>query len=187
MLANKTAKKKPGISDDAVKAKTSKTWAQWFTLLDQAGGRRMTHKEIVAVLNQKYGVGPWWQQMVTVEYERARHLREKHQTATGYSISRSKTMNAGARKIFTAWQEAKTRVSWLPKKKLTMRKTTANKSLRMLWHDGKTEVNVSFLAKGPDKTQVVIEHNKLANAAAAKRMQAYWSKALEKLQARVGG
>ena len=173
-------KKSPGIGDDAVQAKTGKSWAQWFALIDKAGGRRMTHREIVALLHDKHQVGPWWQQMVTVEYERSRGLREKHQTASGYSLSRSKTMNADVKKIFTAWQNARIRGGWLGEKNLTLRTVTANKSIRMLWKDGKTEVNVNFYPKG-DKTQVVVEHNKLANAAAVKRMQDYWAGKLGKL------
>ena len=178
--------KKPSTSDTAVKAKTGKTWAQWFAILDKAGGRKMNHKEIVAFLNQKHGVGPWWQQMVTVEYERARGLREKHQTASGYSLSRSKTMSAAAKKIYEAWLDAKIRDRWLAEKKLAVRTATAGKSIRMIWKDGKTEVNVYFYSKGENKTQVVVEHNKLAEAATVKRMQDYWSVKLEKLQKLLG-
>ena len=30
----------PRMTDEAVKAKTGKTWAEWFVLLDKAGARR---------------------------------------------------------------------------------------------------------------------------------------------------
>ena len=58
------------MSDEAVKAKTGKTWKQWFEILKRAGASKMSHQEIVGLLTAKHNVGPWWQQMITVSYER---------------------------------------------------------------------------------------------------------------------
>lgn len=102
------------MSDEAVKAKTGKDWAAWFKILDQAGARKMGHQEIVAVLSDKHGVGPWWQQMVTVTYEKARGLRAKHEKPAGYEISVSRTIAAPVNKIYHAWQDEKERAKWLP-------------------------------------------------------------------------
>ena len=88
------AKATTSISDDAVKAKTGKIWREWFSLLDKAGARTLDHKGIVAILSEQYSVGPWWQQMVTVEYERARGLREKHETAAGFVAEVYEGLNA---------------------------------------------------------------------------------------------
>ena len=33
-------------SDEAVKAKSGKTWAQWFKILDKAGAKKWAHREI---------------------------------------------------------------------------------------------------------------------------------------------
>lgn len=71
----------PLTSDAAVAAKTGKSWAQWFAVLDAAGANKMSHKEIVAYLRDNHDIGSWWQQMVTVGYEQARGLREKHARA----------------------------------------------------------------------------------------------------------
>jgi uncharacterized protein YndB with AHSA1/START domain len=177
-----TAKQTPRMSDDAVKAKTGKAWAEWFKILDAAGAKRMTHQERVALLNQKHGVGPWWQQMVAVTYEQARGLRDKHQKPEGYEISVSRTIDALAGKAFKAWTDEKTRTKWLPAN-LTIRKATANKSLRMSWEDGKTSLSVSFLPKGAGKSQVVAQHGKLPNAKAAAKMKKFWSQALDRLKA----
>ena len=81
------------MSDEAVQAKTGKTWKQWFSLLDKAGAKKMSHQEIVKYLNTNEGVGPWWQQMVTVSYEQARGLRELHQKPAGFEIGVSRTVN----------------------------------------------------------------------------------------------
>jgi hypothetical protein len=68
----------PSISSEAVKAKTGKDWPEWFAILDAADAQKMSHKEIVALLAEKYQVGSWWQQMVTVTYEQGRGLRDRH-------------------------------------------------------------------------------------------------------------
>ena len=172
---------KPRMSDDAVKAKTGKAWAEWFKLLDAAGAKKMSHQERVALLNQKHGVGPWWQQMVAVTYEQARGLRDKHQKPGGYEISISRTVGAPVSKAFKAWTDEKTRKLWLLSN-LTIRKATANKSLRITWGDGKTSVSVSFLPKGAGKSQVVAQHSKIPDAKGAAKMKQFWSQALDRLK-----
>ena len=170
------------MSDEAVKAKTGKTWSEWCKLLDAAGAKKMTHREIVAHLNQKHGVGPWWQQMVAVTYEQARGLRDRHEKPEGFEISVSRTIEAPLGKAFKAWTDEKTRKKWLPVN-LTIRKATANKSLRISWEDSKTSVAVAFLAKGAGKSQVVAQHSKLPDAKAAAKMKKFWAQALDRLRA----
>ena len=50
----------PRVSDAAVQAKTGKTWAEWFKVLDAAGAQKLTHKEIAAFLYEKLKVPGWW-------------------------------------------------------------------------------------------------------------------------------
>ena len=40
-------------TDEAVKAKTGRVWAEWFEILDKAGAKKWPHKEIAAYLLQK--------------------------------------------------------------------------------------------------------------------------------------
>lgn len=180
---NETNKSKTAaISDEAVQAKTGKVWAEWFAVLDAAGAATMNHKEIVAYLSREYDIGPWWQQMVTVTYEQARGLRQKHEMAGGYQISRSKTIAAPAAVIYQAWLDETTRQCWLPDAPLTIRKATANKSLRITWGEGDTSLDVQLYPKGEHKTQVVVQHNKLPDADEAGRMKTYWQERLARLQ-----
>ena len=109
------------MSDEAVRAKTGKTWKEWFAILDKAGAEKMTHREIVRYLNTKQGVGPWWQQMVTVTYEQARGLRKLHQKPGGYEISVSRTINAPIGKVYYAFANDKARNAWLPEEGLAVR------------------------------------------------------------------
>src|SRR5260370_35521225 len=100
-MAKTTGDKFNGISSDAVQARTGKTWPEWFQILDAAGARQMTHQEIVAVLATQHGIGPWWQQMVTVGYEQGRGKRVKHQTTGGFQVSRTRTIHATLAELFT--------------------------------------------------------------------------------------
>ena len=99
----------PPVSDQAVQAKTGKNWKQWFAILDKAGARKMSHKEIAAYLYEEQRCPGWWSQMVAVGYEQARGLREKHETPAGYQISRSKTLAVSLRTLFAAWSDEKKR------------------------------------------------------------------------------
>lgn len=172
----------PAVSDDAVAAKTGRRWDEWFALLDAAGAQTMTHKEIVAVLWQQYAVGPWWQQMVTVAYEQARGLRDKHEMADGYRASASRTIAAPAARVFRALNDARARERWLPPAGLAPLSATPGKRVSFT-APGKARVEVRLTPKGDEKTQVAVEHSRLPSAAAAKRQKKYWAAALDALKA----
>jgi hypothetical protein len=95
-----------GISDEAVRAKTGKSWSEWFAVLDSAGAADMNHPAIAKYLYHELGVSDWWSQMVTVGYEQARGRRRVHETARGFQISRSKTIEVSAARAFRAWSES---------------------------------------------------------------------------------
>lgn len=183
MEANKNEGTAPRMSDEAVKAKTGQTWKEWFAILDKAGASKMSHQEIVKYLSSKHGVGPWWQQMVTVTYEQVRGLREKHQKPEGYQISVSRTIKAPLAKLFKFFANEKARNEWLAEDGLTIRKATPNKSIRITWSDGKSSLEINFYSKDDDKSQVVVQHSKLPDAKASTKMKAYWAKALDRLRA----
>jgi hypothetical protein len=182
-MTTKTSKAKaPRLGDAAVKAKTGKNWKEWFTILDKAGARKMNHQEIVKYLNSEHGVGPWWQQMVTVTYEQARGLREEHQKPEGFQISVSRTIKTPLAKLFKAFANEKARKAWLPENGLTTRTATANKSMRVNWHDGRSSLEINFYGKDDDKSMVVVQHSKLPDAKASTKMKVYWAKALDRLR-----
>ncbi|MBI1830928.1 MAG: DUF4287 domain-containing protein [Planctomycetes bacterium] len=177
------ATKKTPISSEAVQKATGKTWDEWLALLDAAGAKAMTHQQIVAVLRDRHGVGMWWQQMVTVGYEQARGRRVTHERPDGFSINRSKTIAAPLARAYAAWKEKRIRGKWLADADFTIRKSTLNKSLRITWTDGATQLDVQFFAKGRGKCQVTLKHARLKSEKEAEKMKAYWGKQLERLQA----
>lgn len=170
------------IGDDAVRKATGHDWAEWLKLLDRAGARKMTHREIVDVVGGQFDAGPWWQQMVAVTYEQKRGLRELHQKTDGFSASVSRTFAVPVSELFAAWQDARGRAKWLGRRKLTVRKSTADKSMRITWPDD-SSVEVNFYAKGDAKSQVAVQHAKLKDKAAVAEKKELWSEALGKLKA----
>ncbi len=146
----------------------------------------MNRKKIAAIVRDRYGIGPWWQQMVTVTYEQARGLRAKHQKPERFQISRTATLSAPISKSLTAWNDENGRSRLLQEPRQVIRKATPTKTIRMIWKDGKTSVEVGFNAKGDGKTQVTVRHSKLPNVREAERMKAYWGEKLEQLRATLG-
>src|ERR1700683_1285802 len=81
------------LTDDAVKAKTGKTWAEWCKILDKAGARMMDHPEIALLLQKQMGLRLWGSQMVAVGYENERGIRQdQHGDPPGrrYEVTLSK-------------------------------------------------------------------------------------------------
>jgi hypothetical protein len=169
-------------SDEAVKAKTGKVWAEWFKILDKAGAKKWPHKDIAAYLKEKQKVQSWWCQMVAVGYEHERGLRQKFQKCDGeFSAGGSRTMLVPLAKAYAAWTDEKLRQQWLPGAKLEITTATPGKYVRGKW-DEDTRVNVGFYSRGSTKTQVAVDHSKLANSKECAKMKSYWFAALNRLQ-----
>jgi hypothetical protein len=170
-----------GMSDQVVSAKTGRTWEEWVRLLDARGARSMVHGDIAEYLHREHGVPGWWTQTVTVGYERIRGLRDIGQRRSGeYEASKSKTLPVPVAKLFRAFTVESTREKWLPGVKWKVRTKIADKSIRVTWEDG-TSVELYFVAKGPEKSQVAIQHRKLRNKAQAAKAKADWGNRLEGL------
>ena len=63
------------ISDKAVKAKTGRSWKQWFTILDHLDVKTNGHRYAAMSLCHAYKLNSWWSQAVTIRYEWERGLR----------------------------------------------------------------------------------------------------------------
>lgn len=170
-----------GTSSEAAENATGKPWSEWMAILDAAGGREMSHKQLVDHLGRHYRVSGWWMQQIAVAYENSRGLRRKHEMPDGYQISRSRTLAAPAAAVYDLWLDERRRRRWLPDAEFTVRKATPHKTIRLTWSDG-TLVEARLSEKGPDKTAVTVQHNKLPDAEAAERMKSYWAAALERLR-----
>ncbi len=164
-----------GMSEEAVRAKTGRTWKQWVRQLDAIGAVRMPHREIAKHLKSTE-ISGWWSQMVTVGYERIRGLREVSQRSDGqFQASKSKTFAVPISRLYRSFSVKRTRGRWLPDVDLTIRTSTVDKSMRMTWPDG-TSVHAYFTAKGPQKSQVAIQHTGLARKQDVTSRKEFWAK-----------
>lgn len=171
------------IGDEALAAKTGRTWTQWLAALDADGCRAMDHKSIARHVHDRYAVGDWWAQMVTVGYERLAGLRARHQKSDGFAASASRTIAADLASLYKAWSDPRSRRRWLSDERLTIRTAAADKSMRLTWSDGRTHVDVNFYAKGPGKSQVAVQHRKLASARDVEKIKKMWGERLDSLKA----
>jgi hypothetical protein len=170
------------MSDEAVKERTGKAWAEWFKILDKAGAKKWPHKEIAAYLHTKQNVGRWWCQMVAVGYEHERGIRQKFQNCAGeFSANSSRTMAVPTAKVFKAWTDEKIRRRWLPDADMEITTATPGKSLRAKW-DEDTRLSVYFYPSGAEKTRVAVDHMKLASSKESLKMKSFWTAALERLE-----
>lgn len=170
-----------GMSDEAVKAKTGCAWPRWVKSLDHHGAAAMSHREIATLIHDTYELDGWWTQMVAVGYERLRGLRDRGQRRGGaYEASKSKTIAVSLARLYRAFSDASTRRRWLPDAEFDLRSSRLRKSMRWRWGDGSV-VQLNFVAKAKDKSQVTVQHTKLPDKEAAVRVKAFWGKRLDAL------
>ena len=170
-----------GMKDDAIAAKTGRSWQQWVRALDADGAAAMPHRDIAAMVHKKYEVGDWWAQSVTVGYERIKGLRERGQRRNGtYEASKSRTYTVSVKTLFEAWADDTARRRWLDGVDPVVRSARASKSMRLQWPDG-TRVSVGFMAKGKSKSAVALTHEKLRDRTASGKAKEYWTDRLDAL------
>jgi hypothetical protein len=171
------------MSDVAVKAKTGKTWPEWFALLDAAGASQMTHQRIIKLLHEQHNLIGWWGQSVTAEYERARGLRNRNQTPDGYEANISKTFAGDADAVLEVFSETRKRNKLLGDVKASVSSINeTSKTVYLKWPDD-SRPNIRIVSKGESKVQVIIQHTKLIGADNVTKMKTYWKEVLTKLAA----
>jgi hypothetical protein len=126
-------------------------------------------------------LGEWNQNLLVTSYTWSRGLRQRGEKDNGFEISVSKTVAAPLPVLYQAWADEKARSKWL-KQSIVTRKATENRSMRITWTDGVTSLSVDFYTKGDSKSQVVVQHLKLAGAADAAKMKSFWGGKLDTLK-----
>lgn len=180
-MATKEQAYVPPMSDAAVKAKTGRDWASWFRLLDDARAANLDHRSIAQLLREEHKVPGWWSQMVTVEYERARGRRVRHEVLGGFSVSVSKTIAASLKDLYAATASAVNRKTWFPKGAFKLSSKTKDKYFRGSWNES-ARLEIGFYARGERKSQIALAVNKLAKKADVERERKAWKAALARLQ-----
>lgn len=193
-----------GPSDDAVRAATGRGWDAWFRRLDDAGARTMDHKAIVARLRDHEGLDDgWWQQAVTVAYEKARGLRAAvGETAdAGFQVGAQKTVGLPAEAAWAWLTRSPGPHAWLgPVDGLTLepgatyacedgaegevRSVRPGERLRLTWlppgWEASTTVQVTVTPKG-ERCTVGFHQERLPGPDAREAMKARWRGVLARL------
>ena len=169
-----------GMSDAALKEKTGCTWDAWVGALDYYGAAEMSHRDIAKLVAEKFKVGDWWTQTVSVGYERIKGLRTRGQQRDGtFGATKSRTYHVPVDTLFDAWMNPKTRNRWL-NANVRVRVATAPKSMRLDWPDGGI-IAVGFTSKGATKSAVALEHSHLPDRETAARLKEQWAERLDAL------
>ncbi|MET0395715.1 MAG: SRPBCC domain-containing protein [Longimicrobiaceae bacterium] len=157
-------------------------------------------------------VSGWWQQSITVEYERARGKRAVGQTAdAGFQVGVQRSVAAT---VEAAWELLTTRPElWLgegaevafavgeryrvpagrgaPGAGGVVRVVKPGARLRMTWHPegwpAPATLQLTLSASGSGRTVVGAHMEKLPDADAREAMRARWRAALERIAAALGG
>lgn len=62
------------IKEETVVEKTGKSSHEWYRLIDGFGTKN--HTQIAKILREKFGLNPWWAQILINRYEWKRNLRK---------------------------------------------------------------------------------------------------------------
>ena len=174
-------------SDEKIRERTGRGWEEWFGMLDEWGAADRTHRETARWVAEQQNRAPlaWNVQAVVSSYERARGLRAEGEKDDGFAVTVSRTVAAPVERLYDAVVELSQRRQWLPDGELSERTATRPRSARFDRGDGRSRVNLTFLAKGESKSTVALEHRRLADAEEAQRMKAFWKERLDALKGTV--
>ena len=192
------------ISDDAVKKATGKVWKEWRKILSGIVSDYWSHKEIVALLREKYGISHWWAQTITVDHEKATGKRVPGQTySAGFQIGVQKTVPLSKQETWELLVSPEGIHTWLGDvegfdfsegtKYQTENGTIGE--IRVLrpfhhvrlswkpknWAESST-LQIAVVSKTEGKTAVRIHHEKLADEKVRNQMRDHWQNVLNKLK-----
>ena len=167
----------------ALKRTSGRDYDEWFRLLDMWGASKREYREIASWLTTEYGMSNWWAQKVTIEYQEFKGLRPPGSRGDGsFTVTATKTINVSPKRAFEAFTDAKLRRRWLPDAKLRKRTAQEPKSARFDCGDDGSRLAVAVLEQGKAKSQVAVEHSKLADQKTADETKAWWRERLSALK-----
>ena len=174
-----------GMSDEAVKAATGRDWADWRRTLDSLGAAKLSHPEVVKLVSQE-GIGRWWQQMVTVGYERLTGKRAPGQRCDGAFVGNASRTVAGDKdEALAKWLAV---VDGMSEFDGALAESEPRQSQSEKWRywridleDG-SKVSVVISDKAGGKAVVAVGHERLADKEAAERAKLFWKSLLAAME-----
>jgi uncharacterized protein YndB with AHSA1/START domain len=191
------------MTNEAAKAATGKTLAEWFTALDAREGLKGGRRAVGNYLSEQQ-IDPWWCTTIAVEYEKHHDQRKKDGLYEGYFICSTKTIAAAIDEVFAAWASGERLSEWFgPATTATVKdggafenedgdrgqylRVRPNKDLRLSFANplfsAPTQVDVQFQDKGKGKTGLLVNHTRIQTRAEADALRTAWAQALDRLKA----
>lgn len=181
---------------------TDRNWDEWIKILDQAGARRWSHREMTDFLAKKHKLTPWWRQIVAIGYQTHIGMRAEGRNLKGeFSITITKMTSMPAKKAWALSVSPKGLATWLqpmgdvrikPKTSFEIeggifgeiRTVKAGERIRLAWSDSAEEkpstVQFSVFKKG-DRSMIVIQHDGLRDGRLREILRARWRKGVDEL------
>jgi len=194
----------PAISEETLKTKTGKSWAEWLSILDSWGASEKGHKQTARYLGEVWGVSAWWAQSITVRYERESGLRLFGQRSEGtFTVSVQRTIRATPDRAFDALTQPDVLSRWFTtsaQADLRVGGRYANadgdqgefvifdrpQRLRFTWdnpeHCPNTLVEVVLTEKPGGSVTVRLEHSRIRSQAGYLDMKEGWTWAMDSLK-----
>lgn len=182
------------ISDEAIFRATGRHRGAWHDIIESSGGEH--HAQRAERLGEQHTeLSGWWVQMLVVDYERAKGLREVGETSRGFQVSTSKTLYGDPYTLFerivatpflpgACWEEG---AAWkVEGARVEVRRVRPGKLLRWIWDDGHASTVVLDLwPRSGERTQVRFTHSNLEGQMAREAFRERWRVALDKISAAV--
>lgn len=205
-MAKRPTKQATRVSDEATLRATGKTGAEWFRLFDEQHAELWSHQERVGML-RRYGIEqPWWLQVVTVNYERARGLKLLGETkGTGFEFGISRTFGIAPERAWElltsgvgleAWagdgvevEMRKGASQQMQGKRVEVRGMTQGVRVRLATTapgvPGRT-YQMSIIPGANGRTAVRFHEEKLPGIAARKRAERKWNEIMDEVETILG-
>ncbi len=174
------------LSNKAVKDATGREWEEWFSLLDSAGARELSHKELVRWMIDSGTLDlSWWTQMVVVEYERHIGRRAAGQQEGGeWNASCSKSFSLDIDQALALWLTAVDAIQNFNGNVLNSDPRLSSSAKWRYWRadfsDG-SSVSVNIGSKGESKSTVAVDHGKIGDDSSAACWKEFWRNVLNSL------
>ena len=168
----------PEVADAVVREATGRSWDQWCDLLDAWPATGKNHTEIAAYLCDVFDLDNWWQQTVTVGYERITGRRAKYQMLDGtFSASKARTVDLDARALHAMLVDPAEYPSLFPEFDVTLRSRAATKAPRLAFDTGSSvsEVLFTLFVRPNGRVTVTVTHEKLRTSDEVEVWKEYWA------------
>lgn len=152
----------------------------WVERIDGAGGQALDHAAIARLLPERWDIGEWWAQGVTIAYEQVIGRRVVGQSCEGdFSASASRTLDGDMTAVRDRWDAFMTdeRREQLGLEEPRRTDTGTWRYWRAAASDG-TRISVNITDKDQGRSTLGIEHKGIETAESRDAWKGVWKRIL---------